>query len=129
MARSAASWQRLYLRPEPQWQGSLRPGGMAGGGWRRRRGLDLGLARDRCSRGVVQLELTRLHGHQVNSAWIVGVGGGVTMTKAAKSTKRTRWIFSAEFKQEAVRRLVERRAQGMTVRHYARIIPACAGNA
>jgi hypothetical protein len=35
------------------------------------------------------------------------------MARAAKSTKRTRRIFSAEFKQEAVRRLAERRAQGI----------------
>jgi len=42
------------------------------------------------------------------------------MAKAAKSTKRTRRIFSAEFKQEAVRRLAERRAQGMSVQQISR---------
>ncbi|WP_373057996.1 transposase [Gemmatimonas sp.] len=34
------------------------------------------------------------------------------MAKVAKSTKGTRRIFSAEFKQEAVRRMAERRARG-----------------
>ena len=34
------------------------------------------------------------------------------MAKAAQSTKRTRRIFRAECKQEAVRRMAERRAQG-----------------
>lgn len=37
------------------------------------------------------------------------------MAKAVKSTKRTRPIFSAEFNQEAVGRMAERRAQGVTV--------------
>lgn len=34
------------------------------------------------------------------------------MTKAAQSTRRTRRIFRAECKQEAVRRMAEQRAQG-----------------
>jgi transposase len=42
------------------------------------------------------------------------------MAKAAKSTKRTRRIFSAEFKQEAVRRMAERRAQGVSVQQIGR---------
>lgn len=42
------------------------------------------------------------------------------MARAAKSTKRTRRIFSAEFKQEAVRRLAERRAQGIRVEQIGR---------
>ena len=42
------------------------------------------------------------------------------MAKAAQSTKRTRRIFSAEFKQEAVRRMAERRAQGVTVQQIGR---------
>jgi len=42
------------------------------------------------------------------------------MAKAAKSAKRTRRIFSAEFKQEAVRRMAERRAQGVSVRQIGR---------
>jgi transposase len=42
------------------------------------------------------------------------------MAKAAKSAKRTRRIFSAEFKQEAVRRTAERRAQGVSVQQIGR---------
>jgi hypothetical protein len=42
------------------------------------------------------------------------------MAKAAKSIKRTRRIFSAEFKQEAVRRMAERRAQGVSVQQIGR---------
>ena len=37
------------------------------------------------------------------------------MAKPTKSIKRTRQIFGAEFKQEAVRRMTERRAQGVSV--------------
>jgi transposase len=42
------------------------------------------------------------------------------MAKAAKSSKRTRRIFSAEFKREAVRRMAERRAQGVSVQQIGR---------
>ena len=42
------------------------------------------------------------------------------MARAAKSIKRTRRIFSAEFKQEAVRRMAERRAQGVSVQQIGR---------
>ena len=42
------------------------------------------------------------------------------MAKAAKSIQRTRRIFSAEFKQEAVRRMAERRAQGVSVQQIGR---------
>ena len=42
------------------------------------------------------------------------------MAKVTKSTKRTRRIFSAEFKQEAVRRMAERRAQGVSVQQIGR---------
>jgi len=42
------------------------------------------------------------------------------MAKAAKSTKGTRRIFSAEFRQEAVRRMAERRAQGVSVQQIGR---------
>ena len=42
------------------------------------------------------------------------------MAKPAKSIKRARRIFSAEFKQEAVRRMAERRAQGVTVQQIGR---------
>jgi len=42
------------------------------------------------------------------------------MAKAAKSTTRTRRMFSAEFKQEAVRRMAERRAQGVSVQQIGR---------
>ena len=37
-----------------------------------------------------------------------------------QSTKRTRRIFSAVFKQEAVRRMAERRAQGVSVQQIER---------
>jgi len=37
-----------------------------------------------------------------------------------KHGKRTRRLFSAEFKQEAVRRLAERRAQGVSVQQIGR---------
>ena len=37
-----------------------------------------------------------------------------------KPGKRTRRIFSAEFKQEAVRRMAERRAQGVSVQQVSR---------
>jgi transposase len=42
------------------------------------------------------------------------------MAKVAKSTKGTRRTFSAEFKQEAVRRMAERRAQGVSVEQIGR---------
>jgi transposase len=42
------------------------------------------------------------------------------MARPAKSIKRTRRIFSAEFKQEAVRRMAERRAQGVSVQQIGR---------
>jgi transposase len=42
------------------------------------------------------------------------------MGKAAKSTKRTRRTFTAEFKQEAVRRMAERRAHGVSVQQIGR---------
>ena len=42
------------------------------------------------------------------------------MVKAAKATKATRRTFSAEFKQEAVRRMAERRAQGVSVQQIGR---------
>jgi len=42
------------------------------------------------------------------------------MAKVAKSTKGTRRIFSAAFKQEAVRRMAERRAQGVSVQQIGR---------
>ncbi len=42
------------------------------------------------------------------------------MAKAAKSSKRTRRIFSAEFKREAVRRMAERRAQGGSMQQIGR---------
>lgn len=44
------------------------------------------------------------------------------MTKSATSTKRTRRVFSAAFKQEAVRRLAERRAQGVSVQQISRAL-------
>jgi len=42
------------------------------------------------------------------------------MAKAAKSTKGMRRTFGAEFKQEAVRRIAERRAQGVSVEQIGR---------
>ena len=42
------------------------------------------------------------------------------MARPAKSIKRTRRIFSAEFKQEAVQRMAERRAQGVSVQQIGR---------
>jgi transposase len=42
------------------------------------------------------------------------------MATAAKSIKRTRRVFSAECKQEAMRRMAERRAQGVSVPHIGR---------
>ncbi|WP_310569133.1 transposase [Gemmatimonas sp.] len=44
----------------------------------------------------------------------------MTVAKEAKSSNRTRRIFLAEFKQEAVRRMAERRAQGISVTQIGR---------
>lgn len=42
------------------------------------------------------------------------------MKKPAKPAKQTRRVFTAEFKQEAVRRMTERRAQGVSVQQIGR---------
>ena len=42
------------------------------------------------------------------------------MKKLVKPTKRTRRVFTAEFKQEAVRRMADRRAQGVSVQQIGR---------
>ena len=42
------------------------------------------------------------------------------MKKAIKSPKQSRRVFSAEFKQEAVRRMAERRAQGVSLQQIGR---------
>ena len=39
---------------------------------------------------------------------------------AQRGAKRTRRVFSAEFKQEAVRRMAERRAQGVSLQQIGR---------
>ena len=42
------------------------------------------------------------------------------MRKSVKAAKRTRRSFTAEFKQEAVRRMAARRAQGVSLQQIAR---------
>ena len=42
------------------------------------------------------------------------------MKKPVKSLKRTRRVFTAEFKREAVRRMAERRAQGVSLQQLGR---------
>ncbi|MBC7841201.1 MAG: transposase [Gemmatimonadaceae bacterium] len=42
------------------------------------------------------------------------------MTKAVMPPKQTRRVFTAEFKQEAVRRMAERRAQGVSLQQIRR---------
>lgn len=44
------------------------------------------------------------------------------MAKVTNATKRTRRMFSAEFKQEAVRRMAERRAHGVSVQQIGRAV-------
>ena len=42
------------------------------------------------------------------------------MKKPVKQAKRTRRVFTAEFKQEAVRRMADRRVQGVSVQQIGR---------